>query len=296
MLPLLLAALGAPGAAPFVLQVASWCSLATNGSLVATNDSQELLLSLSQLPLLCGDLRGPRAVPCPGTGGPLVALGDILALALQKDPRWGQRLGQRQRLCRELPGKVWPPASGRLPDVPFLSPAPPRLRIVPERSGPALALTCHAWGFTPPEVTLRWFRNGDVLGDARGQSRALPVGDGTFRAQVTIKVAPGTRDTLECSALHPSLEEPVGVTWAPGLSPSLSLLVALAVLALLLGLLLFTFGLCRYLGTGYAPFPGATHAGEGPQCQFFCHFLSFLSVLITFCPFLSLFCHFPIHF
>uniref|UniRef100_A0A8C3UV05 Ig-like domain-containing protein n=1 Tax=Catharus ustulatus TaxID=91951 RepID=A0A8C3UV05_CATUS len=91
--------------------------------------------------------------------------------------------------------------------------APPRLRIVPERSGHALALTCHAWGFTPPEVTLRWLRNGEVVGDTRGQSRALPVGDGTFRTQVTIEVAPGTRDTLECSALHPSLQEPVSVTW-----------------------------------------------------------------------------------
>ncbi|XP_032939993.1 HLA class II histocompatibility antigen, DM beta chain [Catharus ustulatus] len=259
MLPLLLAALGVPGAAAFVLQLSSWCWLAPDGSLMATNDSQGVILALSKSPLVCGDLRGPQTVPCPGAGGPLGTLGDRLAQVLEKDPRWGQRLGQRQRLCRELPGKVWPPAS-----------APPRLRIVPERSGHALALTCHAWGFTPPEVTLRWLRNGEVVGDTRGQSRALPVGDGTFRTQVTIEVAPGTRDTLECSALHPSLQEPVSVTWAPGLSPSLSLVVALAVLALLLGLLLFTFGLCRYLGSGftssathagYAPLPGDTYAG-----------------------------------
>uniref|UniRef100_A0A8C3UDW8 Ig-like domain-containing protein n=1 Tax=Catharus ustulatus TaxID=91951 RepID=A0A8C3UDW8_CATUS len=169
---------------------------------MATNDSQGVILALSKSPLVCGDLRGPQTVPCPGAGGPLGTLGDRLAQVLEKDPRWGQRLGQRQRLCRELPGKVWPPAS-----------APPRLRIVPERSGHALALTCHAWGFTPPEVTLRWLRNGEVVGDTRGQSRALPVGDGTFRTQVTIEVAPGTRDTLECSALHPSLQEPVSVTW-----------------------------------------------------------------------------------
>uniref|UniRef100_A0A8C3NZZ3 Ig-like domain-containing protein n=1 Tax=Cyanoderma ruficeps TaxID=181631 RepID=A0A8C3NZZ3_9PASS len=130
--------------------------------------------------------------------------------------------------------------------------APPQLRIIPERSGPALALTCHAWGFSPAEVTLRWLRNGIVVGDPSGQSRALPVGDGTFWAQATIEVPPGTGDTFACSALHPSLEEPLSVTWAPGLSPNLSLLVGLAVLTLLLGLFLFIFGLCRYLGPGGA--------------------------------------------
>uniref|UniRef100_A0A8C3NZY3 Ig-like domain-containing protein n=1 Tax=Cyanoderma ruficeps TaxID=181631 RepID=A0A8C3NZY3_9PASS len=135
------------------------------------------------------------------------------------------------------------------PNVP---PAPPQLRIIPERSGPALALTCHAWGFSPAEVTLRWLRNGIVVGDPSGQSRALPVGDGTFWAQATIEVPPGTGDTFACSALHPSLEEPLSVTWAPGLSPNLSLLVGLAVLTLLLGLFLFIFGLCRYLGPGGA--------------------------------------------
>ncbi|NWS02199.1 DMB protein, partial [Motacilla alba] len=143
--------------------------------------------------------------------GTLGALGDALARALDGDARWGQRLRQRRQLCQELPRSVWPPLR-----------APPQLRIVPERSGSALALACHAWGFSPADITLRWFRNGDIIGDAvgdavgdtSGQSRALPVGDGTFRAQVTIPVPPGTSgDTFECVALHPSLEEPLRVTW-----------------------------------------------------------------------------------
>ncbi|XP_053823886.1 HLA class II histocompatibility antigen, DM beta chain-like isoform X2 [Vidua chalybeata] len=237
MLPLLLAALGAPGAAPFVLQVASFCSLATDGSLVATNGSQEVEVALSRFPLVCGDLRGPRAGPCQ-QGGPLGTLGDILARALAQDSRWGQRLRQRQRLCQELPKRVWPPLR-----------APPRLRIVPERSGSALALTCYAWGFSPADITMRWLCNGDIIGDVAEdsvgdavggivgdavgdtsrQSRVLPVGDGTFRAQATIQVPPGTSgDTFDCVALHPSLEEPLRVTW------------------------------------GYTPLPGATHAGYTP--------------------------------
>ncbi|NXO69788.1 DMB protein, partial [Phainopepla nitens] len=226
-------------AAAFVLQVASWCSLATNGSLVATNDSQGVLVALSQMPLVCGDLRSHRAVPCPGATGPLGALGDSLARVLNGDPRWGQRLRERQRVCQDLPAAVGP-----------LPSAPPQLRIVPERSGPALALVCYAWGFSPAEVTLRWLRNGDVVGDTVGdivgdtagdtwgRTPALPVGDGTFRAQVTVAVPPGTGDTFECVALHPSLKGPLSVTWAPGLSPGLALTVALAGLALALGLLL----------------------------------------------------------
>ncbi|XP_064557275.1 HLA class II histocompatibility antigen, DM beta chain isoform X2 [Zonotrichia leucophrys gambelii] len=228
-LPLLLAALGAPGAAPFVLQVASWCSLDNDGSLLATNGSQEVLVALSQMPLVCGDLRGPRAGACQ-EGGPLGTLGDTLARALHEDSRWGQRLRQRRQLCLELPRRVWPPLR-----------APPQLQIVPERSGPALALVCHAWGFSPAEITLRWLHNGNIVGDnigdiigdnvgdTSGQTRALPVGDGTFRAQATIQVPPGTSgDTFECVALHPSLKEPLSVTW------------------------------------GYTPLPGDTHAGYAP--------------------------------
>ncbi|XP_014118302.1 PREDICTED: IgG receptor FcRn large subunit p51 [Pseudopodoces humilis] len=199
------------------------------------------------LPLLLAALGAPGAA-----GAALAELGAGLAQALRGDPRWQRRLRERERVCRELPQIV-----GTLPR------APPQLRIVPERSGAALTLACHAWGFSPPDITLRWLRNGAVVEEPRGPPRALPLGDGTFRAQVNVEVTPGTAgDTFECWALHPSLEEPVSVTWAPGLSPKLSLLVALAVLALLLGLLLFIFGLSRYLSTGYTPLPGDTHAGN----------------------------------
>ncbi|XP_066065097.1 HLA class II histocompatibility antigen, DM beta chain-like isoform X2 [Chamaea fasciata] len=257
MLPLLLAALGAPGAAPFVLQVASWCSLSADGSLAAANGSTQLLVALSQMPLVCGDLAGDAAVPCVPEG-PLAVLGHAVTKILRGDPAWARRLRRRRAVCRELPKRVWPPLT-----------APPRLRIVAERSGAALALTCHAWGFSPAEVTLRWLRDGAAVDDPPRQSRALPAGDGTFRAQATVVVTPGTGGDFVCSALHPSLEEPVSVTWAPGLSPTLSLLVSLAVLTLLLGLFLFIFGLCRYLGAGdarttagYSPLLGDTYAGS----------------------------------
>ncbi|NXN90597.1 HFE protein, partial [Bombycilla garrulus] len=221
MLPLLLAALGAPGAAPFVLQVASWCSAATNAT-------PGVEVTLSRMSLVCGDLRSHRAVRCPGAAGPLGALGDNVAKVLNADPRWGQRLRERQRVCQDLPGVVAAQRGRRR-----------QLLIVPERSGPALSLVCHAWGFTPGDITLRWLRNGDVvddvgdiigdiigdvIGDAEGRTRALPVGDGTFRAQVTVPLPPGTKDTFECLALHPSLEEPLGVTWGERLGQKTGIL------------------------------------------------------------------------
>ncbi|XP_072777120.1 HLA class II histocompatibility antigen, DM beta chain [Taeniopygia guttata] len=339
MLPLLLAALGAPGAAPFVLQVASSCWLATDGSLVATNGSQDVEVALSRMPLVCGDLRGPRGGPCQ-QGGLLGTLGDTVAEALARDSRWGQRLRQRRRLCQELPKMVWPPLRGQgtletsrtlgtlgdtvaqalaqdsrwgqrlrqrrrlcqeLPKMvwPPLR-APPRLRIVPERWGTALALTCYAWAFSPADITLTWLRNGvvpdatagdiigDIIGDAVGdtsrQSRALPVGDGTFRAQVTIQVPPGSSgDTFECLALHPGLEEPLRVTWAPGPSRRLSLLVAFSVLSLLLGLLLLLLGLRRFLRAG---------ATSCPFCHFWSLLVTFLSLFVAFLSLLGTFGHF----
>ncbi|XP_048148965.1 uncharacterized protein LOC125320615 [Corvus hawaiiensis] len=187
------------GAAPFVIQVASWCSLATNGSFVATNATLGLLLALAQVPLVCADFEGPRdprAVPCPG-GGLLAPLGKLLAHGLNGDPRWGQRLLERRQLCGQLPGRVWPPRSA--------PPAPSRARLaLRPRSGPA-APDVPRLGLHPrrghPEVV-------PERGRARGPSGTAPgaaVGDGTFRAQVSIEVAAAAAngDAFECSALHP---------------------------------------------------------------------------------------------
>ncbi|KAM4751977.1 uncharacterized protein ACIQIH_001779 [Cyanocitta cristata] len=148
MLPLLLLALGAPGAAPFVIQVASWCSLATNGSFVATNATLGLLLALAQVPLVCGDFggpRGPRAVPCPG-GGPLAPLGESLARDLNKDPALGPAAAGARPPLRATAGprvataeRAAAPPRARLALRPRLGPAGPdvpRLGLHPPPRSP----------------------------------------------------------------------------------------------------------------------------------------------------------------
>ncbi|XP_050161996.1 HLA class II histocompatibility antigen, DM beta chain-like isoform X2 [Myiozetetes cayanensis] len=259
MLVLLVLVLGTPHADTFVVQVASECPV------VATNGSFGLTLLFNKLPLVCVDPQGPpKFVPCAG-GGPLEKVGAKLADTLNGDPRWGERLQKRGGVCTQLPPKVWGDTALRR--------VPPKIRVVPSATGNArtpLVLTCHVWGFYPPELNLAWLRNGLLLDDPQGPPGTppiVPMGSWTYRSEGTLEVPPPEPgDTFTCSVQHPSLQQPLLEDWAPGLAPRLSLLVALATLAMILGLFLFAFGFWRYQKKlpkpGYTPLPGDSSAGS----------------------------------
>ncbi|XP_032533592.1 HLA class II histocompatibility antigen, DM beta chain [Chiroxiphia lanceolata] len=257
MLVLLVLVLGTPRAGAFVVQVASECPVP------ATNGSFDLTLLFNKLPLVCVDSQGPpKFVPC-GGGGPLEPIGAQLAKTLNGDPQWGERLRKRGKVCTQLPPKVWGDTAQRR--------VPPKICIVPSAPGNAqtpLVLTCHVWGFYPPELSLAWLRNGVVLEPQGppGPPPIIPMGDWSYRSEGTLEVTPEPGDTFTCLVQHPSLKQPLLEDWAPGLSPRLSLLVALAALAMVLGLLLFSFGLWRYQKKapipGYTPLPGDNCAGS----------------------------------
>uniref|UniRef100_A0A493TWE7 Ig-like domain-containing protein n=1 Tax=Anas platyrhynchos platyrhynchos TaxID=8840 RepID=A0A493TWE7_ANAPP len=102
--------------------------------------------------------------------------------------------------------------------IPNPAPAQPQVRIIPTETGNArvpVRLTCHIWGFYPPEVTVIWLHNGDIVEpDDYNPISAIPNGDWTYQMQVSVLVAPVAGDTYTCSVQHVSLQEPLLEDWS----------------------------------------------------------------------------------
>ncbi|XP_068519957.1 HLA class II histocompatibility antigen, DM beta chain-like [Anas acuta] len=156
--------------------------------------------------------------------------------------------------------------------IPIPAPAQPQVRIIPVEMGNArvpVSLSCHIWAFYPPEVTVIWLHNGDIVEpDDYNPISAIPNGDWTYQTQVSVLVAPVAGDTYTCSVQHVSLQEPLLEDWSPGLIPEVTILVVVATVLMVLGLGLFLAGVYRYKARppapGYTPLPGDNYsAGNG---------------------------------
>uniref|UniRef100_A0A8B9UM99 Ig-like domain-containing protein n=1 Tax=Anas zonorhyncha TaxID=75864 RepID=A0A8B9UM99_9AVES len=92
------------------------------------------------------------------------------------------------------------------------------VRIIPVETGNArvpVRLSCYIWGFYPPEVTVIWLHNGDIVEpDDYNPISAIPNGDWTYQTQVSLLVAPVAGDTYTCSVQHVSLQEPLLEDWS----------------------------------------------------------------------------------
>uniref|UniRef100_A0A8B9ZAY5 Ig-like domain-containing protein n=1 Tax=Anas platyrhynchos TaxID=8839 RepID=A0A8B9ZAY5_ANAPL len=93
----------------------------------------------------------------------------------------------------------------------------PQVRIIPAEKGKTrvpVRLSCHIWGFYPPEVTIIWLHNGDILQpDDYNPISAIPNSDWSYQTQVSLLVAPVAGDTYTCSVQHVSLQEPLLEDW-----------------------------------------------------------------------------------
>uniref|UniRef100_A0A8B9VYW8 Ig-like domain-containing protein n=1 Tax=Anas zonorhyncha TaxID=75864 RepID=A0A8B9VYW8_9AVES len=141
--------------------------------------------------------------------------------------------------------------------IPIPAPAQPQVRIIPVETGNArvpVSLRCHIWGFYPPEVTVIWLHNGDIVEpDDYNPISAIPNGDWSYQTQMSLLVAPVAGDTYTCSVQHVSLQEPLLEDWSPGLMPEVTILVVVATVLMVLGLGLFLAGVYRYKARPPAP-------------------------------------------
>ncbi|XP_040398765.1 HLA class II histocompatibility antigen, DM beta chain-like isoform X2 [Cygnus olor] len=237
-------------AGAFPMHVASSCPLAANGSVMGF----DFTLAFNKNPLVCYDSDTQRFVAC--DWGLLRLHATHLAAHLNNDSTWVQRVEARRQACSDLALRYW--------DWTALRRTQPQVRIIPTETGNArvpVRLTCHIWGFYPPEVTVIWLRNGDILEpDGYNPISAIPNGDWTYQTQVSLMVAPVAGDTYTCSVQHVSLQEPLLEDWSPGLLPEVTIMVAVATVLMVVGLGLFLSGVYRFRARppapGYTPLPG----------------------------------------
>ncbi|KAM6106914.1 HLA class II histocompatibility antigen, DM beta chain-like [Phoenicopterus ruber ruber] len=248
-------ALSCREAGAFLTHVTSSCLLAANGSALAF----DFAFVFNKNPLICYDPDTRRFVPC--DWGLLHNIASILAAGLNNDTAWVQRVEARRRACHDLATHFWVSTA--------LRQTPPQVSIVPvplPNTHDAVRLTCHVWGFYPPEVTVLWLHNGDMVA-TKDTATLLPNGDWTYQTQVTVTVTAKIGDTFTCSVQHVSLAQPLQKHWGPGLSPGLTVKVVVAGVLMTLGLVVFaagTFSYCRK-GPGPGPVPGPGSApGPGP--------------------------------
>ncbi|NXF56443.1 DMB protein, partial [Oceanites oceanicus] len=185
----------------FLMHVASSCPLAANGSALAFS----FTLVFNKNPLVCYDPDARRFVPC--DWGLLHTHAARIAALLNRGTAWVERAEARRRACGDLATHFWASTALRR--------TPPRVRIVPvplPNAPDTVLLTCHVWGFYPPEVTVLWLHNGDTV--ATGDTaKLLPNGDWTYQTQVTLRVTAEVGDTFTCLVQHASLDQPLREDW-----------------------------------------------------------------------------------
>ncbi|XP_058385849.1 IgG receptor FcRn large subunit p51 isoform X1 [Diceros bicornis minor] len=110
---------------------------------------------------------------------------------------------------------------------------PPSMRLKARPGSPGFSvLTCSAFSFYPPELQLRFLRNGLAAGSGEGDLG--PNGDGSFHAWSSLTVKSGDEHHYCCWVQHVGLAQPLTVELE---SPARS---SLQVVGVVIGILLLT--------------------------------------------------------
>uniref|UniRef100_A0A6P8P7Y9 Major histocompatibility complex class I-related gene protein-like n=1 Tax=Geotrypetes seraphini TaxID=260995 RepID=A0A6P8P7Y9_GEOSA len=90
----------------------------------------------------------------------------------------------------------------------------PNVRITERKLlNDSVTLYCHAYGFYPRCVEMKWLKNGAETQVKLEAEAILPNPDGTYQAAVSLNVKSNTRDDYACLVWHRSLEEDETVHW-----------------------------------------------------------------------------------
>ncbi|ELW47138.1 IgG receptor FcRn large subunit p51 isoform X1 [Tupaia chinensis] len=109
---------------------------------------------------------------------------------------------------------------------------PPSMRLKARPGSPGFSvLTCSAFSFYPPELQLRFLRNGLAAGSGEGDLG--PNGDGSFHAWSSLVVKRGDEHHYRCLVRHAGLAQPLTVELespATSLVPVVAVVISLALL------------------------------------------------------------------
>ncbi|KAM4641013.1 H-2 class II histocompatibility antigen, E-S beta chain-like isoform 2-T3 [Discoglossus pictus] len=108
-------------------------------------------------------------------------------------------------------------------------------------------LVCNVNGFFPPEIEVKWFRNG-VEETAQVQSTELfHNGDWTNQIMVMLETMLSKNDEFICKVHHSSLKSPLRVYWKPDTSDAGKTKRVTGIVGFVLGAVFLIAGLIIYL-------------------------------------------------
>ncbi|XP_021239208.1 class II histocompatibility antigen, B-L beta chain-like, partial [Numida meleagris] len=126
--------------------------------------------------------------------------------------------------------------------------AEPKVRVSALRSGSAPRtdrLACYVTGFYPPEIRVKWFRNGREETERVVSTDVIQNGDWTYQVLAVLESGPRRGDTYACHVEHASLRRPIVRPWEPPVDAGRSKMLAgaggfvLGFVCLALGLFIF---------------------------------------------------------
>ncbi|XP_074164618.1 major histocompatibility complex class I-related gene protein [Sminthopsis crassicaudata] len=104
-------------------------------------------------------------------------------------------------------------------------------------------LICRAYGFYPPEITMTWIKNGELIIQEIEYGDILPSGDGTYQTWISIEIDPQSKDHYSCQVEHNDFLKVLHVPVEPKtISPFVEIISGFTVTVLfLIGLGIFVY-------------------------------------------------------
>ncbi|KAM8999879.1 major histocompatibility complex class I-related gene protein isoform X1 [Sarcophilus harrisii] len=104
-------------------------------------------------------------------------------------------------------------------------------------------LICRAYGFYPPEITMTWIKNGELIIQEIEYGDILPSGDGTYQTWISIEIDPQSKDHYFCQVEHNDFLKVLHVPIEPKtISPFVEIISGFTVIVLfLIGLGIFVY-------------------------------------------------------
>ncbi|NWX93823.1 HB2L protein, partial [Nothoprocta pentlandii] len=125
----------------------------------------------------------------------------------------------------------------------------PKVMVSPMQSGSLPQtdrLVCYVTGFYPPEIEVKWFKNGREETERVVATDVIQNGDWTYQVLVMLETSPQAGDTYTCHVEHVSLERPLTHAWGAQSDTGRSKMLT-GVGGLVLGLIFLALGLFLYL-------------------------------------------------
>ncbi|NXC00244.1 HA1F protein, partial [Orthonyx spaldingii] len=109
----------------------------------------------------------------------------------------------------------------------------PDIHVSGQEEHGTLILSCHAYGFYPRAITVNWMKGDEMWDQETEWGGIVPNSDGTFHTWARIEARPEEREQYRCRVEHSGMLEPGIFAWEPKSGRNLTLVVAVAVIAVI---------------------------------------------------------------